>query len=214
MNLPFTPDQFFSVFQQYNESVWPAQVLLNVLAVVAIVLAVRSSAAAGRIIASILGAFWLWIGIAYHCAFFSAINPGAYAFALLNIVQGILFLLYGVLLKRLTFRFRADIYGLTGAFFILYALVIYPLIGSLAGHSFPRNPTFGLPCPTTIFTFGLLLWTEKELPLALIPLPLLWSLIGFSAALTLGVYEDIGLLIAGIIGSALLVLRARKARKP
>jgi hypothetical protein len=213
MNLPFTAEEFFSVFQQYNESVWPAQVILNILAVVAIVLAVRSSAAAGRIIASILGAFWLWTGFAYHLAFFTGINPGAYAFALLNIVQGILFLLYGVLLKRLSFRFRADIYGLTGALLILYALVLYPLIGSLAGHGFPRNPTFGLPCPTTIFTFGLLLWTEKAVPLALIPLPLLWSLIGFSAALTLGVHEDIGLLVAGIIGSALLLLRARKTRQ-
>jgi hypothetical protein len=212
MNRPFTSDQFLSVFQQYNESVWPAQILLNLLAIVAITLAVRSGAASGRIISAILGAFWLWIGFAYHLAFFTAVNPAASSFALLNIVQGILFLLYGVLLRRLSFRFRADSYGLVGALFVLYALILYPLLGLLAGHAYPRNPTFGLPCPTTIFTFGLLLWTEKAVPLALIPLPLLWSLIGFTAALTLGVYEDIGLLVAGILGSTLLVLRARKGQ--
>ena len=29
MSLPFTPDQFFNVFVQYNESVWPMQNVLN-----------------------------------------------------------------------------------------------------------------------------------------------------------------------------------------
>ena len=35
MNLPFTLEQFLDVFRQYNISVWPMQVLLIVLALVA-----------------------------------------------------------------------------------------------------------------------------------------------------------------------------------
>jgi hypothetical protein len=32
-------------------------------------------------------------------------------------------------------------------------------------------------------------------------LPLIWSLVGFGAALNFGIYEDIGLLIAGLVGT-------------
>jgi hypothetical protein len=41
MQLPFTAEQFFNVFKNYNISVWPAQVFLNLFAVVAIAFAAR-----------------------------------------------------------------------------------------------------------------------------------------------------------------------------
>ena len=34
MNLPFTAEQFFDVFRRYNESVWPAQLALNAIALI------------------------------------------------------------------------------------------------------------------------------------------------------------------------------------
>lgn len=40
MQLPFTVEQFFDVIRAYNMAVWPAQVVLLVLAVAAIVLVV------------------------------------------------------------------------------------------------------------------------------------------------------------------------------
>ena len=36
------------------------------------------------------------------------------------------------------------------------ALVAYPVLSAMLGREFPEMPTFGLPCPTTIFTLGLL----------------------------------------------------------
>jgi hypothetical protein len=85
------------------------------------------------------------------------------------------------------------------------------VLGYLFGHVYPKSPTFGLPCPTTIFTFGLLLWTKTKFPKAVLVIPFLWSLIGFSAALTMGIHEDIGLLVAGVLGTVLLLLRERKS---
>lgn len=38
MELPFTVDQFMAVFAAYNTAVWPAQILLYALAVVALLL--------------------------------------------------------------------------------------------------------------------------------------------------------------------------------
>ena len=212
MNLPFTTDQFLSVFGQYNQAVWPLQIVLNLGGFVAIVLAFRKNAWSNRVIAGILAFLWLWIGLAYHIAFFAAINRAAYAFGILTIIQGIVFLIFGVFTPHLSFRFRPDAFGITGALFILYALIIYPFLGYSLGHVYPKAPTFGLPCPTTIFTFGLLLWTDIRLPRSVLIIPVLWSIIGFMAALTLGILEDTGLLIAGIAGLVLILVRDRNEK--
>jgi hypothetical protein len=66
------------------------------------------------------------------------------------------------------------------------------------------------PCPVTIFTFGLLLLADKRVPKYLLVIPFLWSLLGFSAALALTIREDIGLLIAGVLGTILIAVRDRK----
>jgi hypothetical protein len=214
MNLPFTPEQFLSVFAQYNQAVWPLQIVLNLLGLAAIILAIKKNAFSNRLIVAILAFLWLWIGIVYHLAFFAAINPGAYVFAALNVIQGIVFLAFGAFTRRLSFHFKLNLYGIVGALLILYATVIYPLLGYAFGHIYPKAPTFGLPCPTTIFTFGLLLWTDIRIPKSVLIIPFLWSLIGFSAALTLGILEDTGLLVAGIVGVTLIVLRDRNALQP
>jgi Family of unknown function (DUF6064) len=43
-----------------------------------------------------------------------------------------------------------------------------------------------------IFTFGLLLWTDARMPKWVLVVPLLWSVLGLSAATTLGMVEDLG----------------------
>ena len=52
------------------------------------------------------------------------------------------------------------------------------------------------------------IWTiaNPQAP-ALVTIPLAWSLIGFWAAISLGVTEDFGLLAAGLIGALLLIVR-------
>ena len=142
--------------------------------------------------------------------YFTAINKAAYLFGVADVIQGVLFLIAGVVRNKLFFQYRSDTYGIIGAAFICYAMVIYPLIGYILGHVYPYSPTFGLPCPLTIFTFGLLLWTQDKLPISIIVIPFLWSIIGFTAALSLGIYEDVGLLLAGVVASAMIVVRNRR----
>ncbi len=204
MNLPFTINQFLEVFRQYNEAVWPAQILLNAFALAAVVLAFVNKVYAGKIISYILAFLWFWMGLIYHISFFSAVNPAAYVFGGGFIAQGAFFHWFGGFKNRIVYRARFDVRGSIGALLIVYALLIYPLLGYWIGHVYPHSPTFGAPCPTTIFTFGMLLWTEGKTPRYLLIIPALWSLLGFSAALTLGIQEDIGLLIAGIVGTAIL----------
>lgn len=200
MNLPFTIDQFLLVFATYNKAIWPLQPLAYLLGLTALFLVFRPNRYSGIIISGILGLFWVVNGLAYHWLFFSAINKGAYLFGALFIIQGILLIYSGVYKDRIVYGKNTFWSLFLGVAMMLYALLIYPLLGLIFGHVFPRSPVFGTaPCPTTIFTLGLLILARAETHKKLLLIPLVWSVIGFSAALYLGVKEDIGLMVAGVI---------------
>jgi hypothetical protein len=154
------------------------------------------------------------MGGVYHLMYFSSINKTAYGFGALCVIQGILFLIIEILKSNISFQLKSDRFSVTGSLFMLYAMLIYPLIGYLLGHGYPQSPGFGVaPCPTTIFTFGLLLWMDKKVPKYVIAIPLLWSIIGFFAAVSLGIREDVGLLLTGVIGTLMILFRDRKNTK-
>ena len=68
------------------------------------------------------------------------------------------------------------------------------------------TPVFGVaPCPTTIFTLGMLLPSNAAWPLFVIPL--VWSVIGGSAAVLLVVPQDYGLILDGAIAAMLIITR-------
>lgn len=75
--------------------------------------------------------------------------------------------------------------------------------------SYPGMPMFGItPCPVTIFTFGLLLLTTARVAWWIFVIPFVWSVIGGSAALLLGVPQDWLLLVSGV-AIPLIVVRDR-----
>ena len=207
--MPFTSEQFFNVFVQYNLAIWPMQVVLTLLAILVLFLTAWKARYAQQGISAILALLWVWTGLVYHLIFFASINQLAYVFGGFVILQNILFFNVGVLYQKISFRPHLDIYSFVGGFFMLYAVFIYPVLGDFLGHVYPQSPTFGAPCPTTIFTFGLLLWTDKKLPKYLLIIPLLWSIIGFLAVINWGILEDIMLLIAGLTATAMIWYRDR-----
>jgi len=81
--------------------------------------------------------------------------------------------------------------------FALYALAC-PVLALASGLRWPRMPAFGVPCPTTLFTVALLSALEPGRHRALGVIPLIWSLIGGSAALVLGVLPDWALFIGAL----------------
>jgi Family of unknown function (DUF6064) len=203
--IPFTTEQFIQIFEKYNHAIYPFQFALTLVAVATVFLATSRKPFASKLTSCSLGFLWLWMGIVYHLIFFTAISPPAYLFGTLFITQGLLFLYEGVVRNRLTFRASQNLYSIFAAIFIAYALVFYPLIGYVLGRTFLASPTFGTPCPTVIFTFGLLLWTDKRFRLSSFIIPVLWSLVGTSAALSFGIKEDFGLLVAGTIGTTVII---------
>ncbi len=214
MNLPFTVEEFLNVFKSYNQSVFPIQIVFYLIAFFSIYLLFKPTKNIDKIISSVLSFFWLWIGIVYHLIFFTSINKAAYFFGILFIIQGVLFFIYGVAKGKISFEYRKNIFNYTGIIFILYALIIYTILGQFLGHQYPSSPTFGLPCPTTIFTFGILLFVNKKISVIVLIIPLIWSIIGFGAALNLSIYEDFGLLVVGILGFILLLIQNKKIAAP
>jgi len=210
--LPFTSEQFLGVFEEYNEAVWPMQPVLFVVGLVAVALTFWKKRVSDSTVSTILAGLWLWMGIVYHILFFSAINPVAIAFGILFIVQGFLFLYAGPVRKRLSFGGGKSWTTVLGTCVLLYGLVVYPLLGSAFGQTYTRQPTFGVPCPTTIFTFGLLFWADKCVPTYILIVPLLWAVIGLSAAFLLGMWQDLGLFVVGSLSIPVLLLRNDEGR--
>ncbi len=208
MQLPFTAEQFFEVFRAYNEAVWPAQVVLHALALAALGLVFRPRRWSGPVVSAILAFLWAWLGLAYHLAFFAAINPLAYVFAGFSGAAAVVFLWQGVVRRRLEFRWSKTPRAVTGLVLAAFALVVYPVWTSTTSHPYPTLPTFGLPCPTTLFTLGLLGLVVAPYPRSPLIVPVAWCFVGAQAAFLLGVQADLSLIVAGLFGIVLLV-RAR-----
>jgi hypothetical protein len=129
MDFPFTIEQFFDVFEAYNTAIWPAQIIAYLIGIVAVALSLRENRLSGRIVSGILALFWIWMGVFYHMAYFSAINPAAWVFGALFILEGLLFIVVGSMWCKLSFSFDFKPIPIVGVIFILYAMVVYPLLG-------------------------------------------------------------------------------------
>ena len=197
MQLPFTEEQFFDLFVAYNGALWPALVALWIVSVVASVRLFSLRRPPDRWISALLAAHWTWSALAYHVAFFSRINPAAWVFAALFLLQAALFFWWGVVQGRLSFApWRPTGWASVAWVLIAYSLA-YPGINAAQHFSVSRIPAFGVPCPTTIFTAGvLMLATPRSWRVSIIPV--MWSAVGGSAAYLLGVRADYALPIAGI----------------
>lgn len=211
--MPFSEEQFLRVFAEYNRAVWPAQLLLYAAAIIAVFLAARNRPHSDKWVAALLALLWLWMGVVYHLLFFATINKAAYAFGVLFVVEALLFSALAVQKAPVTFHLRPDARGACAAALFTYSLIAYPALGYLQGRVYPAAPTFGLPCPTTIFTFAVLLCAEGEVPTRLLPIPLAWSVLATTAALNLGVTEDYALIPAALLSTALIASRNRKLRE-
>ena len=96
MELPFTIQQFYHVFVEYNETVWPIQFLITGLALAAISVVLAPRRWSSRAASAVLALLWAWMAIAYHFVFFAHINPAAYAFAALSLAGDVCFLWLGL----------------------------------------------------------------------------------------------------------------------
>lgn len=195
MRPPFTEADFLALFARYNEALWPAAAALWLWTCGTAVLIARRGRAPFSIRA-LLVAHWLWSGAVYHLALFTSINPAAWLFGALFVAQAVMFATSAHMRKQLELTSSA-VRLTTGAGLVAYSLG-YPLLVLASGLQYPAMPTFALPCPTTLFTAGVLVAADPPLPRRLFVIPILWSLVAGTAAVSLGVTPDYALFAAAI----------------
>lgn len=200
MRLPFTAAEFLENFAAYNAAIWPAQIIAWGLGLAVLALAWRREAWAVRAVFACLAVFWVWMGLAYHAAFFAEINAAAYVFGAAFAVQGALFAAAAARPPVRSFRAGGAFVRAAAGALILYGILVYPVIGLAGWQPYPATPMFGVaPCPTTIFTLGLLILAEPRAPVWLAAIPAVWAVIGGSATVLLDVPQDWALLAAAIL---------------
>jgi len=204
--MPFTDTQFLDLFGAFNTALWPVLVALW-LATLAVAIQLVRGRARSDVVWILASVHWAWSGIAYHAVFFTRINPAAWVFAAGFVMQAIGFMWWAVRRGRSAFVWQHTLRCHAAAVFLGYAL-LYPGLVVLAGHTLPRAPAFGVPCPTALFTAGLLFAATPRVPWGLLVVPILWAVIGGSAALLFAMTPDLMLFVAG----ATLLFHIRESR--
>jgi hypothetical protein len=212
--LPFTADILFASFGQYNRPLWPAQILVWLLGLAALLATFRPMRGGDRAVATLLSAAWLWTGVAYHMLHFATINFMAPLYGAVFVLEGLLLAWAGVARGKLAFRFHADVAGWAGLAFAVAALALWPLADLLTGQGWPGVRLPGLaPAPTALFTLGLLLLTQGRTPIHLLVIPVVWALVAGATAWILAIPQDLALPAAGLGGLALALWRNRRAER-
>ena len=204
-----TTEQLLEAFALYNRSIWPLQWVAYLLALVAIVAPWRPSRRSAALVRAILALFWLWIGLVFWWPSRSGFPP-AVVLAALFVLQGLLFL-YQAIRSPVVLSWAAGPHAMVGLVLVAYAL-IYPLVGLLVGHTYPTMALSVLfPCPLIVLTFGLLLGSRGPVPKVLLVIPLIWALSGVYWV-SLGMVEDIGLVVGAVLATVLIWRRDQQAK--
>ena len=206
--LSFSLEEFLLVLESYNLGIWPLQIIAYVLILLVLFISLKPTKYSAKILSAILSFFWLFTGIVFCFIYWAPSHIFGYIFGIFCTVQGLLFL-YSIIRSDITISSPDKTYTFIGILFVLYAIIGYQVFGYYLGHIYPKFFAVGLvPCPTTIFTLGIFLIINKSIPIKYFVIPLMISLGGFLAAYN-GIYEDIGLVIAGILVTILIVKREK-----
>lgn len=209
--MPFTTEQFFEVFRSYNTIVFPFQVLILALGILLVFLVRKESSFVSSFIKSYLLFLWLWIGIIYHIMFFTTINKAAYIFGALFVVQGLLFFVEFFIRNKFELIFENKRITYIGFALLIFGAIVYPIIGLTLGKPIEYSIILGLPCPSVIFTIGIMIFLRKNLSKYLLIIPVLWAFIGFFAAIKFGVYQDIALPVSAFIVLYTNIIKAKNS---
>jgi hypothetical protein len=191
MAMPFTQEEYFGSLSRYNLDVWPAHVVLYLIAFLILALAYKKRRAANIALAF----FWVWLGAAYFIRQVGPLSQAGY-------VEGAVCIIQAFLLLKVRFLPRTGWIPSAGGVLIFYAMVAYPVLGTLLGHGWPKVQLLGLHSPTNIFTLGLLMWAASAVPGYVLVIPLMMALGGTVIGVSFGAYESLGLLVAGALAVA------------
>lgn len=207
--LPYSPEILFAIYAQFNQAVWPAQLIFNALLLGLIFLIAKrpSSATAARMVNGFLALAWAWTGIGFHLAHFAPFNFAAPYYGALFLVQAALF---AVAARKASPRYclARGLPGVIGAGLLGYGLFGYPLVDAALGQTWQSLRYFPMaPGATLLVSLGGLLLATGRVTYLLVVVPVLWALIAGVLAWWLGLVQDAVLPVAGLMCLALFAWR-------
>ncbi len=206
--LLFAPRTYYRLFELYNAAIWPAQILALALGLA--ILALLRRGGQGRGIAAILATCWLWVAWAFLIERYATINWAAEYFAWAFAIEALLLIWAGIIRGRLPFKPYAHRTSRAGLFIFLFALLLQPLIGPLAGRPWTQVEIFGVaPDPTIVATLGMLLLAANRVCWELMVIPIVWCAIGGATLWAMSAPDALVMPLAALL---VMLLAACKAR--
>ncbi len=207
--LLFAPRTYYRLFELYNRAIWPAHILALGAGGAVLVLLRRGDAGAGRAVAAILAACWLWVAWGFHFQRYATINWAATWFAAAFAIEAALLAWTGAIRGRLQLGASNRTLRRAGVGMVLFALVVQPLIGPLAGRDWVQAELFGLaPDPTAAATLGALLLAAGRVRWELLLVPLAWCAVTGATLWAMRAPDALVMPLAGLAVLALSVWRS------
>lgn len=212
------PETLLELFSRYNQDLWPAHVAAYLLAIPVVWALARPAASLrppvrSRLPALVLGILLTWLGVVFQGFYATDISrPLGIAYAVLFVAGGLAMIAAGVRGHLLVDTSPPPFSRFVGLAAVGYALLVYPILGYAFGHGWPESPLFGMaPCPTVIALFGVLVLSHPRARHLLV-LPVAWTLLATLPAVERGVWEDIGMVVFGVL--ALVATRLESRTRP
>lgn len=217
--LLFSPRVYWRMFELHNAALWPLQVPALAAGATIVLLVARWPISSARWLALLLAALWGFVGWSFLWERYVEINWAVAYVAPAFAVEGVMFLVCGLLPNSLAFDRR----GLAGGigYFMLAFAIAFPLLAPLQGRGWASSEVFGIaPDPTAVATLGLLLLARGRLMPWLLPIPALWCLLSGMTLQTMResqawvLYAALALAAFAWIGNAVLSPSARPGSSP
>lgn len=203
--LMFSPGVYFRLFERFNGWLWPAQVPALLLGAGLLYAAWTGVGRAGRWAGTLLGAVWLFVAWAFFIRYYAEIFLAAPAFAAAFALQGLLLMLFG-LSGRLPIGTAVGPPRYLGLALLVYALVIHPFIGLVAGRGWSGVELFLIaPDPTAVGTLGLLLTVRGGKVWWLSLIPLLWCVVSGATYWVMGAWSGLAAAFAAALAAVMMV---------
>ena len=189
--LPYDAGALFALHSRYLQESWLFALPLLIFVFSMPIWMLRGGAAVGRLITGMLALAWLWVGLVFHGFYFADINFSAPLYAGLFVLQSLLLWWHTGSRGQLVVAYRMDVAGWIGGLLLFYAVIGYPLLDYLNGHTAGVRLTGIAAGPTALLTIALLLLMSGPTPLYLFLIPALWTFVAGFSGWVLGLWADL-----------------------
>lgn len=209
--LLFSARVYERLFELHNRALWPLHLLALAIGGVIVVLVLRPSARAARIVFILLALVWLFVAWTFFVERYATINWAALYVAPVFALQALLLMALATCSSPPLLATRANWGGILAVVVLLAALVGYPLAAPAFGRPWQAADMFAItPDPTAVATLAVLAMGRGWLFGLAAIIPILWIAVTALTLWTLG-SPDFAVAPLAAVACAIAVLARRLA---